>query len=154
MRVGAGLYLTLMIGGALGTGVLSLLASNRATQEAAAALPLPMLVMAIAWLMLVYKMWSAIDDGQTSPKPAAAVGLMFIPLFSLFWIFVVLPGWASRYNAYAQRHGLRVQPLSMGLLLAMILLSWIPLVGFVLLIVGVLHVVKAINALADARGAP
>lgn len=143
-----GLYIVLFLLCQLSLGSLGALAGNRATQEAAAALPLPMLVLGVVMMMFLYKMWNAINDGQTKPTPGAAVGLLFVPIFSLYWLFVVWPGYASQYNAYCQRHGIQAQPLSMGLILCTILLGWIPLVGTVLMCMTLARISSAVNALA------
>lgn len=151
MKLSGGLYIALFLLSSLSLGGLSGLASNRATQEAAAALPLPMLVISIVMMIFLYKMWNAINDGQTRPSPGAAVGLMFIPFFSIYWIFVVWPGYASQYNAYCQRHGIQAPPLSMGFILCSILLSWIPLVGIVLMCMTIAKIAAAVNALSPQQ---
>ena len=141
-------YVVLYVVCTLATGGLSALAADPKTTEAAPFVPLPLLVLAIAQMVALYKMWSAIDDGQTKPTPGMAIGLLFVPLFSLYWIFVVWPGYAGKYNAYIQRHGIQAPPLGMGLILASILLSWVPIVGIVLMAISLSKICKAVNALS------
>ena len=143
-----GAWITLNIIGVVATGILAVMAGNPATTEAIPFVPLPFLVLAIANMIFIYKMWSAINDGQTKPTPGAAVGFLFIPFFSLYWIFVVFGGFAGEYNKYAQRRGLQVPPIGAGLAIATLLLCWIPLVGTILWIVTIASICGAVNRLA------
>jgi len=144
-----GLYITLYLLAMAGMYGLMAAASNRATQEAIVALPIPLLVQGIAMMVFLYKMWSAINDGITKPTPGAAVGYLFIPFFSIYWIFIAWPGYATAYNAYIQRHGIRAAPLSMGLILCTILLGWVPIVGIILMCINLSRIAAAVNALSD-----
>jgi hypothetical protein len=147
-KMSAGKWLTLDISCLVATGILVALAMDPKTTEAAPFVALPFLVLGISNLVFIHRMWSAINDGQTKPTPGAAVGFMFIPLFSLYWIFVVYPGYATAYNRYIERHGIRAQPLSQGLFIAKLLLSWIPALGLVLHILTITTVCKAVNQLS------
>ena len=83
-------------------------------------------------MVLVYRMWSAIQDGETKPSPVAALGLLFVPFFNLYWIWRVYPGFADEYNKYIDRHGLNVEPLSPGpykALAVCTVLGVLPIVG-------------------------
>src|SRR5262245_50153350 len=73
-------------------------------------------VSVIAFLRMVYRMWSAIRDGSTTITPGRAVGFLFIPFYNLYWLFRVIPGFAGEYNAYVTRRGLTARPMSAGLL--------------------------------------
>lgn len=151
VRINGGLYLTLYLVSLIGMIALAAAASNTATQEAAMALPIPILLSSITMMVFLYKMWAAINDGVTRPSPGAAVGCLFIPLFSLYWIFIVWPGYATAYNAYARRHGIQVQPLSMGFILCTILLGWVPIVGLILMCMTITRIATAVNALSDSN---
>ncbi len=112
---------------------------------------------AIVWMVLLYKAWSSIQDGQARTTPGQAVGFMFIPLFNLYWQFQAVWGFAVDYNKYLERHGVGVPRLPDGLFLAMCILPFTMIVPFVnmfvglgLLVVQILVVAKmcdAINAL-------
>ncbi|MEA2043126.1 MAG: hypothetical protein U9N85_11325, partial [Bacteroidota bacterium] len=39
-------------------------------------------------LIILYKAWSVIKDGETNISPGAAVGYLFIPVFNFYWIFI------------------------------------------------------------------
>jgi hypothetical protein len=151
VRLSGGLYITLYLLAMAGMYGLVAAASNTATQEAAIALPIPLLVQGIAMMVFLYKMWSAINDGVTRPTPGAAIGYLFIPFFSIYWIFIAWPGYATAYNAYLQRHGIRAAPLSMGFILCTILLGWVPIVGLVLMCINLSRIATAVNALSDAN---
>ncbi len=85
---------------------------------------------------------------------------MFIPFFNFYWMFQAVWGFAVDYNKYVDRHRLQVPRLPDGLFLTANILTLamiIPFVnfviGFVLLIVYLIVIVKicdAVNALALA----
>ena len=69
-------------------------------------LGLPLLIYAVAVIMvLIYKMWAAIEDGAPRTSPGLAVGLMFVPLFNVIWLFQVYWGWTVDYNRYIRDRG-------------------------------------------------
>lgn len=110
-------------------------------------------------LRLFYKMWSAVQDGDVRTTPAKAVGLLFVPLFNIYWAFQVIWGFAKDYNQYLDRHSRNVERLPEGLFLAYVILSftaWIPVLGIVLLVanycvtlVMISKICDAVNALAE-----
>ena len=105
---------------------------------------LPLAAAAVLWLVFVYRMWSAIQDGQARISPGRAVGLLFVPLLNIYWIFRVLPGYATEYNAYLGRHGSAAPPLSRGLILAAML---VPVANVVLWWIVIGRICRAVNAL-------
>lgn len=74
-------------------------------------------------LLFIYKMWSAVQDGKASTTPGLAVGLLFVPVFNLYWAFLVYYGFARDYNALVKRRGLNIPQLPGGLYLAQIILA-------------------------------
>ena len=68
---------------------------------------IPFLVLSVMHLIEVYRMWNAIDDGQTRMTASKALGFLFIPFFSLYWIFQVWGGFPTDYNGYVNRHNLQ-----------------------------------------------
>jgi len=119
---------------------------------------------AVVMLVLCYRMWSAIQDGQARTSPAQAVGFLFIPFFNLYWMFQVVWGYSVDYNKFIARHGLNVPQLPEGFFLTVNILFFgmiIPFLGllvvmptlFVLQIVVAAKVCDAVNALAAARSA-
>jgi hypothetical protein len=118
-------------------------------------------------LVLIYKMWAAIQDGYARATPGKALGFLFIPLFNFYWWFQVFWGFAKDFNAYVDRYALRVRKLPAGLLLAypIVLIALYPFmftryatVGFavpwLLLALCTAAITGGVNALAaPARGA-
>jgi hypothetical protein len=84
----------------------------------------PTILMSCAF---IYKMWAAIDDRRARTTPGKAVGFLFIPLFNLYWLFEALPGYASDYNAYLERHRIGAARLDRNLFLATMLLPGVGL---------------------------
>ena len=66
---------------------------------------LPVLVSVIFQWVLLYKSWAAIQDGHARTTPGAALGLLFIPIFSIYWIFIAYGSWGRNFNAFSRRHG-------------------------------------------------
>ena len=62
------------------------------------------LLAAIAALILIYKMWAAIEGFEPRTTPAKALGFMFIPLFNIYWHFVVYLGWTQDYNKIKEQN--------------------------------------------------
>lgn len=165
-RLSKGFYLVSW-GGGVGLGVVlivagALLAMDSHLDEAAPfALALGFLAMlfgAIAFMVLLYKMWAAIQDGHARATPGKAIGFLFIPFFNLYWAFQAIWGWAKDYNAYTARHGLANAPkMPEGLFLTYVILCFsgvIPILGVLLVaanfVVGLIMMSKAcdgVNAL-------
>jgi serine/threonine protein kinase len=75
------------------------------------------LVLYASMLVLFRLMWNSIQDGYATTTPARAVLLSLVPVFNLFWIFVVIWGFADAYNKYIDRHLMRAKKLDGKLLL-------------------------------------
>ena len=128
----------------------------------ALAVALFMIYSVVTYLMLLYKAWAAIQDGQARTTPGKAVGFCFIPFFNLYWMFQAFYGFGVDYNRYAERHSLPAR-LPEGLFLAypiLLLGSSLPLINilatlpmFVVLVLVVLKFCDAINAVADRQTA-
>jgi hypothetical protein len=128
---------------------------------------LPLIYAVVIVCVLLYRMWSAIQDGTARTTPGKAVGFMFIPLFNFYWIFQAWWGWTKDYNQYAADKGLSLPRMPEGLALTMCiltLLGWIPFVGILVALVNfVLQIIfynagiDGVNALLAAQaegGAP
>src|SRR5690606_13306170 len=79
---------------------------------------IPLVPTVLVQSVFLYKMWSSIDDRMARTTPGKAVGLMFLPLFNLYWAFEVLPGFATDYNAYLARHAIAAPRLDRRLFVA------------------------------------
>jgi uncharacterized membrane protein len=86
-----------------------------------------MILAIIYYCIFIYRMWDAINDGTTRPKPGQAVGFLFIPYFNLGWIFIAISKFPYEYNRYITRHNLAVQPMKKGIHIALPIvdLAWI-----------------------------
>lgn len=71
----------------------------------------------IVILILIYRMWSSIQDGHARTTPAKAIGFLFIPLFNCYWLFQVFWGYVKDYNQYISRHSINAPVHPEGLFL-------------------------------------
>jgi hypothetical protein len=94
----------------------------------------PLAASSVLFFVQLYKMWNLVQDGRADVTPEAAVGLCFVPLFNLFWIFVALCGLAKNLNAFCDRQHLRARRVPVGLVLAACVVLVIPCVNFFSLI--------------------
>ena len=51
--------------------------------------------------LFLHKSWSLVQDGKATTTPGMAVGLLFVPLFNLYWLFVAFYGLACELNRVA-----------------------------------------------------
>lgn len=73
---------------------------------------------AVVSLVMWYKAWKAIQDGNARTTPGKAVGFLFIPFFNFYWVFQAIWGFAKDYNSYITRHKISTSKLTEGLFLA------------------------------------
>lgn len=102
---------------------------------------------AVSALILLHRAWASIADAETRISPRRAVLLLFVPIFNVYWIFKALPGFATDYNRFVERHQLRARPLSRNVLLAVM----VPLLGLVFCWSAIGAICEAINS---TRGMP
>jgi hypothetical protein len=65
------------------------------------------------------------------PTPGKAVGLLFVPFWNLYWIFVAIRGLAVKANRYKLLAGIQGKPMSEGLAQAYCVLTLCGLIPFV-----------------------
>lgn len=70
------------------------------------------IVHAVYNCLLLYRMWRAIQDGQTTITVGKAIGFLFVPLFNVYWIFRAWASFPTEYNNYIDRYALPVEPLA------------------------------------------
>jgi len=114
-----------------------------------------------AWLFLLHRASSAIQDGQARTPPGKAVGLLLIPLLNLWWLTQAFPGFAHDFNSFRERHRLPCEPLNESLFMVYcicVYLGNVPYVGVVspigvLIMLGIIGSAMAdrVNAIADAQ---
>lgn len=96
------------------------------------------LISAILYLVWLYKAWSAVPPQYRSTSPGAAVGLMFVPLFNLYWMFRATIGLSrSIERALAAQTPGRLQGAGSGVAIAACVTCLIPFVNFVLFLIWV-----------------
>jgi len=76
-----------------------------------------LIVIPIAWLVFLYKIWSAIQDIYVRTTPGKAIGFLFIPIFNFYWLFQVIWGFAKDYNKYLKRYNFELPRLPENLFL-------------------------------------
>jgi hypothetical protein len=120
----------------------------------------PWLVSNLLILVLIYRMWNALQGGVgVRTTPGKAVGLMFVPFFNLYWLFQVVHGWTQDYNSFRRRHQIQGPIMPEGLAQAYCVLSLlqaIPGVGTLILLVNfficcalIWYFCNGINAIAN-----
>jgi hypothetical protein len=121
-------------------------------------------VIFLAWLswlatwamgcIFLYKAWDLIQDGKPRTSPGLAVGFLFIPIFSLYWIFVAFWGLAQDLNMYAQKHEIEARQAAVDRVFLALILCLIPcvnLAGLVLLLLAMRSVKDTCVDIATAK---
>lgn len=108
--------------------------------------------------LLLYRMWSAIQDGQTTITARRAIVFLFIPLYNVYWIFRAWASYPAEFNRYVERYDLPVVPLARGQFVAypiLILAAAIVYVPFLVVPFAFLAVARracgAVDALDTAK---
>lgn len=125
----------------------------------------PLIYVGVVMMILIYRMWAAIQDGHARFGPWLAVGLLLIPVFNVIWMFFVFWGFARDYNNYIARHEVPAPPLREDLFFYYVALPWfsvlamcagIPLLSLALYLVSlfvgltmVRRICEAVNEIAD-----
>lgn len=107
----------------------------------------------VFWGMFTFMAWKQIQDGHQRTSPGLAVGLMFIPLFNIYWAFVSFLGLAKSINDYQVRWGTSTRPVNEGLALtACILLCTIviPVLNIFTVIVSIIIWLIVMNQIREA----
>ena len=163
--ISKGFFLGSILGG-LGISVVAAIGAIAAFAEWEEDLGAVLLLLALASLLygaivlmvFVYRMWASLPYGSGRTTPGAAVGLMFVPFYNMYWVFQVYLGWCQDYNRMAYAEGAPLPRMPEGLamtLCIMTLLAAIPYIGMLFSLVNLvlmpIFVAKAcdgINALA------
>ena len=67
---------------------------------------LMMLAGGISYLVLMYRLWSVVQDGRAQTTPACAIGFLFIPCFNIYWQFVCFWGLSKELNRISREYGI------------------------------------------------
>jgi hypothetical protein len=106
---------------------------------------------AVVLLIFVYKIWAAVRAPGVSPSPGLAVGLFFVPLVNIFWMFYVYGRWPKVINEAARQRGIEGVNMPAWLGWALCILAFVPCVSLANLVLLPLYVARgcdAVNALA------
>ena len=69
---------------------------------------IPMMIIGgIAYYRLLYQLWCTVQDGRAAATPGNAIGLLFVPLFGLYWQFVAFWGLSKDLNRVSREYNLR-----------------------------------------------
>ena len=111
-------------------------------------------------MMLLYKMWAAVQGPSARTTPGKAVGFLFIPFFNLYWIFQAYWGWAVDYNKMVKERQVNAPLMPQGLALTLSIfhiITIIPYIGLlfilpytILMIVFFVKGTGRVNNLVDA----
>lgn len=79
---------------------------RNAAPGANGALLLSIFFLALAFILMLwayYKAYSAIRDEQSPRSPLKSAGYAAIPLFNIYWLFVMIPGFGKEYDLFLER---------------------------------------------------
>jgi hypothetical protein len=113
---------------------------------------LMMIAGGIVGMVLLYSSWKVIQDGHARASPGLAVGLLFVPFFNLYWVFVAYYGLAADMNQFLDRHRIGAQRVPAGLGIAygvLILLSGVPVIGIALALANMFIYLRLMKSVAD-----
>jgi len=57
-----------------------------------------LLISAIFFYINIYRAWKCLSAGEPRTTPGKAVGLLFIPFFNLYWIFIAIAALPKDWN--------------------------------------------------------
>lgn len=102
--------------------------------------------------MLLYKLWTLIPPDRAETTPMQAVGFLFIPFFSFYWIFIAYYGLAKSLNRELAptRHSSKVNE---GLCLAYCILSCCGLIPYVNLLLFIPNFVISVILIIQFKNA-
>ena len=92
----------------------------------------------IFFYIWLYQSWKSIPSQEREVSPGKAVGMLFIPLFNLYWIFVALPGLSGNLSRSLGRRGIPTGAGKGLAITACILMMLVAPVGLLLLAIWVL----------------
>ncbi|MEJ6579342.1 MAG: DUF4339 domain-containing protein [Akkermansiaceae bacterium] len=108
--------------------------------------------------IILFRAWYCLQPGGARTTPGAAVGFLFVPIYSLYWIFVAFGGWAKDWNRIrASYPNLRSTPVvSEGLFMTGVI-STVTIIGIPVAMICFIIMHKqmcdAINSMVSLRNA-
>lgn len=103
--------------------------------------------------IILYRAWSCLRYGAPRTTPGAAIGLMFVPFFNMYWIFQAYKGLATDWNRIVQSYpDLQPAPrLSEGVFLTFCIGFFIPFLNLIMIFPVTAQMCKGINFFASRR---
>ena len=86
---------------------------------------------AVIQYILLYKYWETIQSIHPRTTPGKAVGYLFIPFFSIYWIWEAYHGLSKDMNAYMNINNVPGDRINEGLSLAYCILIWCSIIPYV-----------------------
>jgi uncharacterized protein DUF4339 len=118
---------------------------------------IPALIAAIVLgAILHHRFWANIQDGHARMTPGIAVGLLFVPLFNLYWVFPSIYGLARDMGDYIRRHRVPVAAPNETLALWVAILAvtvWIPFLDVLTIIPFVITSILLTKSFTEATKA-
>ena len=106
----------------------------------------------VFYFMLLYKLWSLVQDGRAETTPGQAIGFLFIPFFNLYWQFVAVWGLSKDLNRYAREHNIIAPPANEGHALTVCILhccAIVPYAGVLAAVAAMVFLIIAVNSMCE-----
>ena len=105
--------------------------------------------------LYLFRAWSLLQPGGARVTPGKAVGLLFVPLFNLYWMFVAIGGLPAEWNRVMSSHpNLKEAPrFNSGLAVAFCAGTFVG-VGFIIAIPLLANMCKGINFMGRLQMMP
>jgi uncharacterized protein DUF4339 len=107
----------------------------------------------VLWAILLYKLWSVIQDGEARTTPGKGVGFMFIPFFNYYWQFVAFWGLAQDMNKYTRARSIQAPVINEQLAMIVCILFCCGIIPYLGVLAVVAAVIMQILVLKDMRDA-
>jgi ABC-type Mn2+/Zn2+ transport system permease subunit len=104
---------------------------------------------AVFGTLILYRGWSAVQDGSAQTSPGKAVGFCFIPFFNLYWNFVAYVGLMKEFNRLAEARGRQDQKVNEGIAMTICVLSATLCLSSLAAPFGVVFIWQTIGAVKD-----
>ncbi len=83
---------------------------------------------AVCAAIFMYRAWDQVQDSEARATPGLAVGLMFVPLFNLYWAYIAIWGLSKNLNSYTRRNNIEAPIVNEGLALGLCVMMSISLI--------------------------
>lgn len=97
-----------------------------------------LIIAAVFAAIFIYRSWAQVQDHEARTTPGLAVGLMFVPLFNLYWAYIAIWGLAKDLNSYTRRNGIEAPQVNEGLALGLCVMMSLGLIYMFIPIVNIL----------------